>query len=201
VEEHAVAHVPPLRREELPQYEALFGAMEQHMGFVPNGFLTMARRPGLLDAVQGLMAAVFAGSVPPRTKTLVALMASYGSGCRYCQAHQASSLLLQGIDEETLAAVAAFETSERFSAAERAAMRLALASGQQPNTADTRHFEELRRHFDESEIVEIVAVIAAFGFLNRWHETMATELEQEPMAAASRTLDPLGWEPGRHASP
>ena len=31
------------------------------------------------------------------------------------------------------------------------------------------------------QIVEIVAVIATFGFLNRWNDTVATQLEDEPL--------------------
>ena len=38
-----------------------------------------------------------------------------------------------------------------------------------------------------------------FGFLNRWHETMATDLEDAPLALAPTVLDGLAWEPGRHA--
>ena len=194
-----MAHLPPLRREDLPQYEPMFSLMESNAGFVPNAFLTMARRPGMLDALQILIQQVFAGSVSRETKSLVALMSSYGAGCRYCQAHQASSLVHQGIGEAKLAAIADFERSEHFSGAERAAMRLAFASGQHPNAATAAHFGELRAHFDDGEIVEIVGVIAMFGFLNRWHETMATDLEDAPLALAPTVLDGLAWEPGRHA--
>ena len=194
-----MANLNPLRREDLPQYEEMFATMEQRAGFVPNAFPTMARRPGMLDALQVLIQQVFAGSVSRETKSLVALMSSYGAGCRYCQAHQATSLMHQGIEAAKLADVADFERSDMFSDAERAAMRLALASGQSPNAVTPGHFEELRRFFDDGEIVEIVGVIAMFGFLNRWHETMATDLEAEPLHVASRTLDGLQWDPGRHA--
>ncbi len=194
-----MTHLPPLRREDLPQYESMFSTMEAHAGFVPNAFLTMARRPGMLDALQGLIQQVFTGSVSRETKSLVALMSSYGAGCRYCQAHQASSLVHQSVGEEKLAALADFERSELFTAAERSAMRLAFASGQHPNAATAEHFEELRAHFDEGEIVELVGVIAMFGFLNRWHETVATDLEEAPLALAPKVLGGLGWEPGRHA--
>lgn len=194
-----MAHLSPLRREDLPQYEAMFSTMESVAGFVPNAFLTMARRPQMLDALQVLIQQVFAGSVSRETKSLVALMSSYGAGCRYCQAHQASSLVHQGIAEDKLAALADFEHSERFTPAERAAMRLAYASGQHPNAAAAAHFDELRAHYDDAEIVEIVGVIAMFGFLNRWHETMATDLEAAPLALAPRVLANLAWEPGRHA--
>lgn len=194
-----MAHLSPMRREDLPQYEAMFSTMESVAGFVPNAFLTMARRPGMLDALQALIQQAFAGSVPRETKSLVAVMSSYGAGCRYCQAHQASSLVHQGIAPEKLAAIAEFERSEHFGAAERAAMRLAFASGQSPNAATAEHFDDLRAHYDDGEIVEIVGVISMFGFLNRWHETMATDLEAAPLALAPTVLGGLAWEPGRHA--
>jgi uncharacterized peroxidase-related enzyme len=194
-----VAHLNPLRREDLPQYEEMFATMEQRAGFVPNAFPTMARRPGMLDALQVLIQQVFAGSVSRETKSLVALMSSYGAGCRYCQAHQATSLMHQGIGEDKLADVADFERSDKFTEAERAAMRLAFASGQSPNAVTPGHFDDVRRFYDDGEIVEIVGVIAMFGFLNRWHETMATELEGAPSDVASQVLGGLAWEPGRHA--
>jgi uncharacterized peroxidase-related enzyme len=186
-------------REELPEHEELFAMYEQLAGFVPNAFLVLARRPGIMHALRSLLQEVMGGSVPRTTKSLVALMASYGAGCRYCQAHQAAALVNLGLSAEKLAAVPAFETSEHFSEPERAAMRLALAAGAQPNTASAAHFAALGHHFDDGEIVEIVAVIAAFGFLNRWHETMATELEAEPLAVAHDVLGGLEWTPGRHA--
>ena len=84
-----------------------------------------------------------------------------------------------------------------FTDAERAALRLALAPGQQPNGATAQHFEALRPH-DDGQIVELVAVMATFGFFNRRNETMATELEDVPTAVARDHLGGLQWDPGRH---
>ena len=33
-----MAHLRPMRREDLPQYEAMFSMMESHAGFVPNDY-------------------------------------------------------------------------------------------------------------------------------------------------------------------
>ena len=44
----------------------------------------------------------------------------------------------------------------------------------------------------------IVASIALFGYLNRWNDTMATELEPLAVEVAERTIGPVGWEPGKH---
>jgi hypothetical protein len=37
-------------------------------------------------------------------------------------------------------------------------------------------------------------VIALFGFLNRWNDTLATPLEDEPIEYLSRG----GWQAGKH---
>jgi hypothetical protein len=44
-----------------------------------------------------------------------------------------------------------------------------------------------------------MAAISVFGFLNRWNDTVATTLESSPLAFASETLAPSGWQVGKHA--
>jgi hypothetical protein len=46
--------------------------------------------------------------------------------------------------------------------------------------------------------VEIIGVIATFGFLNRWNDTLATPLEDEPIAVGEKFLASHGWSPGKH---
>ena len=48
-------------------------------------------------------------------------------------------------------------------------------------------------------IVLLVGVIALFGFLNRWNDTMATPLEDTPLEFAETHLAAHGWEAGKHA--
>jgi hypothetical protein len=42
-------------------------------------------------------------------------------------------------------------------------------------------------------------VIALFGFLNRFNDTMATELESSPLDTRKRFLAEKGWKVGKHA--
>jgi uncharacterized peroxidase-related enzyme len=196
-----VTRVAPLRREDLPQYDDLYELYEQTMGFVPNSFLVMARRPEILDGFRRLIQAVWhTGTVDPQLKPMIALMASYAAGCQYCQAHEAARSKMGGVADDKIAAIWDFENSPLFSPAEKSALRLARDAAQQPNAATSGHFDELRRYYSEEEIVEIMAVIAAFGFLNRWNDTLATDLEQIPTEIAERTLGGLRWEPGKHAT-
>ena len=97
-----------------------------------------------------------------------------------------------------LAELWSFETSDRFDAGERAALRFAFHAGQHPNAVGDDDLAACREHFDDAQITAIVAVCALFGFLNRWNDTMATTLEDVPRLLADRVLAPQGWDLGRH---
>ena len=194
-------HVKPLAREELPQFEPFFQAAEQMMGgFVPSSLFTLGHRPEILQAFMMLAATVNGpGTVDPGLKQLVAYVASNAAGCRYCQAHTATHASHAGVDPEKVEHAFEFETHPTFSDAERAALRLARDSALVPNLVEGEHFDALRRHFDEAQIVELVAVSALFGFLNRWNDTLSTELEAVPRGFAERHLAAAGWKVGKHA--
>ena len=59
-------------------------------------------------------------------------------------------------------------------------------------------FAELQHHWIDSEITEILGVVAMFAFLNRWNDTMATPLEASPEAVAQSALGGRGWTAGKH---
>ncbi|MDC1119273.1 hypothetical protein OAT28_01690 [Gammaproteobacteria bacterium] len=56
----------------------------------------------------------------------------------------------------------------------------------------------LSKHFSERQVIEVVAVISLFGFLNRWNDTMATTLENSPKNSAAVQLASQGWDAGKH---
>jgi uncharacterized peroxidase-related enzyme len=191
--------VEPVSRESLAEFEPFFAMVEQVMGFVPNSMLTMGRSPDLLRAFGGLSAAVLVGSsLDPGLRQLIAFVSSNASGCRYCQAHTSHSAERAGVDAQKIESAFEYETSDLFTDAERAALRLAQYASLVPNEATDAHFDALREHFDEKQIVEIVAVISLFGWLNRWNDTMGTELEESPRGFAEEHLAERGWEVGRH---
>lgn len=103
-----------------------------------------------------------------------------------------------GVDEEKVAAIWDYQMSPLYSEAERAALDVAVAAGSVPNAVTDEMFTELRKHWTEEQIVEIVGVIAMFGFLNRWNDTMGTPLEDEPLAVGEKHLASRGWTPGKH---
>lgn len=192
-------HIAPLDRADLPQFEERFARYDRIRGFLPNSILTMARRPNIAQAFMELNQAIlYEGSVPEALKMMIALMTSMATGCRYCQGHMANLSHVYDVPGDKIAAVWECETSPLFTPAERAALVLAREAAGVPNTVEARHFDELKKHFDEAEIVEIVGAIALFGYLNRWNDTMATEMEAHPAAVAARAMP--GWDAGKHVA-
>jgi alkylhydroperoxidase family enzyme len=131
-------------------------------------------------------------------KRLIAHMASRASGCRYCMAHTAGGALHLGVDPAKLEAIWSYASSPLYSEAERAALDFSLAAASVPNAVDDELFAKMRQHWSDDEIVEITGVISLFGFMNRWNDTMATPLEQEPQKVGEQYLESHGWRTGKH---
>jgi uncharacterized peroxidase-related enzyme len=192
--------IAPLPPETTPELKEDFEAIAANLGFIPNSVLIMQRKPQLVRALRQMLAAVWApgGEVERGFKRLVAHFCSRAAGCRYCMAHTAGGALRFGVDQAKLAALWDYRTSALFTEAERVALDFALAAGAVPNDVDEAMFAGMRKHWSEGQIVEIVGVIAAFGFLNRWNDTMATPLEEEPIHVGEKYLASHGWSAGKH---
>lgn len=192
--------LPAPRAEALPaDLQPVFASAEAYMGFVANDALTMALKPDILRTAAPFMRAIYsAGSVSFELKRLLGMMSSWAGGCQYCVAHTAHGAHKLGVPDAKIEALPDFESSPLYDEPERAALRVARGAGQSPNAVTDAEFAELRRHWDDVQVVEIVATIALFGFLNRWNATFATELESSPLAFATRHLEPLGWSAGVH---
>lgn len=164
----------------------------------------MAHRPPIFKAFVELAAATFQeyGNVTPGLKALVGNIASKTARCQYCMSHTASNAMQPGYDtdEAKVAAVWEYETNPMFSDAERAALEFAQCAAPVPNLVTREHIERLREHFTDAEIVEINAVVAFYGFLNRWNDSMATELEGDMQEIGERVFGDKGWNVGKHAA-
>lgn len=198
-----MAHMEPLSKEDamaaVPELKAAAEGMESKFGFVPNSIRTMARRPEMVSGFMALQAGVMApGDVPFELKKLVSHIASKAGGCVYCQAHSAYTSERAGIAAERLDKLWEYQTSDLFTEAERAALDYAVAAASVPNQVTPEVHARLSSHYDDGQIVEILGVISLFGFLNRWNNSMATELEDPAAVYTSDLLGGRGWEVGKH---
>ena len=192
--------VTPLPEDHNPDLVDLIQFFRGPLGVVPNSVLTMQRRPKIARAFTELNKAVMenGGRVAAEQKRLIGYVASHAAGCRYCEAHTILAAERFGASPERLATVWEYQTSPHFSEAERAAFDFALAAACVPNAVTPEIQANLRKHWSDDEIVEILGVIALFGFLNRWNDSMATTLEQIGIDAGDKNLTHTGWAPDKH---
>jgi uncharacterized peroxidase-related enzyme len=192
-----VEPLPANHSEEVGRLAVFF---ESTLGFPPNSVLTMQRRPEIAKAFTHLNRAVMenGGRVTSEQKRLVGHLASATAGCRYCEAHTVLAAKRFGASDERLAALWQFRESALFTAAEKAAFEFALAAASVPNAVDAPIAAALRLHWTDEEIVEILGVVALFGFLNRWNDSMGTALEAPAAAAGAAHLAGRGWSAGKH---
>ena len=68
-----------------------------------------------------------------------------------------------------------FEGRPDFSDREKAALRLAERMATDAHNIDDELWAELRRHFDEGEVVELLASIGLFHYFNRFNDALQME--------------------------
>ncbi|MEZ5995463.1 MAG: carboxymuconolactone decarboxylase family protein [Hyphomonadaceae bacterium] len=192
--------VTPLAADHDAEVAELARFFNETLGFPPNSVLTMQRRPEIAKAFIELNKAVMinAGRVTAEQKRLIGYVASLTAGCRYCQAHTVRAAERYGGSDARISEVWNYERSDLFTSAEKAALAFAQVAASVPNGVDDAIGAELRKHWSDEEIVEILGVVALFGYLNRWNDSMATNIEAGAVESGEKHLAAHGWAPGKH---
>ena len=193
--------VKPLSPESNPDVNKLAEFFNETLGFCPNSVLTMQIRPEIARSFINLNMAVMTnhGRVTSALKRIIAWVSSNAAGCNYCQAHAIRAAERYGAEQEQLDNIWEYRTHKSFNEAERAALDFSLAASQLPNAVDEELQQRLHRYWDDGEIVEILAVVSLFGYLNRWNDSMATSIENGATKSAEKYLAKSGWNKGKHA--
>ena len=171
------------------------------LGFCPNSIKTMQIRPRIASAFIEMNQAVMEnkGRVTSALKRLIAYVSSHTTGCQYCQAHGIRAAERYGAEQEKMENIWEYKTHPAFSEAERVAFDFTIAVSQVPNGVTEEIAENMRKHWDDGEIVEILGVLALFGYLNRWNDSMGTSIEPAAVESGEKYLvDKTEWNGGKH---
>ena len=192
--------VSPVNSNVDEKLKELITFYEETLGFCPNSVITMYHRPEIAYAFIALNKAVMKnkGRVTSDLKRLIGFVSSNVAGCQYCQAHTIRAAERYDAHQEKLENVWDFESHPIFSDSERVALEFALKSSLIPNEVDDNIADKMRMYFDEGEIVEILGVVSLFGFLNRWNDSMGTQMESEAIESGEKFLSQKGWTVGKH---
>ena len=193
--------VSPLDRNSTKQAKEMATFYDETLGFTPNSLFTMMHRPRIAKAFLEMNQAVMEnkGSVSSSMKREIAYLSSMTTGCRYCEAHAIRAAERYGSSQERLENIWEYKSHVAFSEADRAMFDLAIAASQVPNGVSEEIKARAKKFFSDGEIVEILGVVALFGYLNRWNDSMGTELENPAVKSAEKILEARGWEVGKHS--
>jgi alkylhydroperoxidase family enzyme len=81
----------------------------------------------------------------------------------------------QGWTDEQINDLPNFEQRADFTEKEKAALRLAERVTRDAHTVDDALWTELRKHFDEGEVVELLCAIGLFNYFNRFNDALTME--------------------------
>ena len=183
-----------------PSVKELVKFFNETLGFCPNSVLTMQRRPNIARAFIELNMAVMEnhGQLTSEFKRLIAFVSSNTAGCRYCQAHTIRAAERYGSSSERLEHIWDFKNQDFFTNAEKAALQFAQEASMVPVNITEDTEKQLHVYWSDDDIVEIMGVIALFGYLNRWNDVMATSLEGDAITSGQDLLKGISWVPGKH---
>jgi uncharacterized peroxidase-related enzyme len=186
------------KEEATPEVRELFERGEAAYGRVLKTWQALAQRPEIYVAYMPYLRSIVGpGALDQRLKELVEVRTVVLNRCLYSTSHRVRSAKAAGVSEKDVVAVARGELS-RFDERERLALELAeqltlrppsVAFADAPQVVETAMLERLRSSFSDPEIVELVATIAIWNALARFHRVMGFELDMEaPPEAVSAQL-------------
>ncbi|HZZ45873.1 MAG TPA: carboxymuconolactone decarboxylase family protein [Pseudonocardia sp.] len=135
-----------------------------------NLFLTLARRPGVLDATWGFVRYIYGGGslIEPELFELVRKKLAYNNRCTHCSVVTSRAATEafggDGEAEEVLAALFDYERSE-LPARTKAALAYADRLSGEHTEFDDAEYTKLREHFSDDEILDLGMTI---GFAIGW---------------------------------
>jgi uncharacterized peroxidase-related enzyme len=167
------------RREVSEAVGEIYDRYVRQRGNVPNMFRTVAHRPEILQTMIAHMEAVLnTGTLPTSLKELVIVRTSQMNNCEYCLASHSLLARKLGYSDAQIAALGNFESSDAFSAREKAALRLAERLTRNQGPLDAAELAELKTYFTEGEIVELMTASGLFNYFNRFNNLLAMEPTQ-----------------------
>jgi AhpD family alkylhydroperoxidase len=120
------------------------------------------------QAVLNLEKVIRASGLEPSLLELVKIRASQLNGCAYCLDMHTQDARAQGETEQRIYALSAWRETPFFTPRERAALAWteAITNIQQGHAPDTI-YEEVRREFDEAQLVKLTLAITQINAWNR----------------------------------
>lgn len=175
-----MARVPLLEKDQVSDKVALraYESMEQKRGKVTNIYKALAYKPEIIRTIGPFVASVQASyEVDARLKEKIMIKVSKVNNCPYCiHAHMGISSKM-GIPREEFDELDDLDTAIHLTDAERVALQYAEHITRTPEGVPDELFDELKKHYTDSQIVEITCLAALYNFINRFNAALDLDIE------------------------
>jgi AhpD family alkylhydroperoxidase len=177
------ARITMLERDQVShEVGALYDALLQQRGVVPNMFKAVANIPALAQGIAAFLKPIVGdGALPGWYKELVAVRVCLLHRFEYGIKSHSLSAKQKGATDEQIRAVEDFERGP-FSEAQKLGFRYADRLHRSPQEIDDGFFAEVKGAHDDLQILELTAVIAAFEFFPRLVGALRIPLTPAPGA-------------------
>ena len=182
-----MARVPELTAEDLPEeYRNDFARLGESFPAFSNQLPIYAHSPlGMKHIFDMSTALRQSGNLPRRLIEIAVVAASHANRCAYCVAHHSTILVELGLAADSVSALGAdanVDSAPDLSPKERLVRDYAVCVTERAWGIRDAMFDELRRHFTDSQIVELTMRIALTGMFNKINQALGIEMEEDLMA-------------------
>lgn len=153
----------------------LLDAVKSKLGLVPNMTLAMSNAPAALNGYLQFSGALSQGSLPAKTRELLALTIAEVNGCDYCLAAHTAIGKMTGLTSEQI------RDSRQGTAVDPKAnalirfARLVLETKGRVSGGELRAFKDAG--YDDGAVAEVVAHVALNVFTNYFNNVAETDID------------------------
>ena len=174
-----MARVPLIEEKDHPELADTIAKIKgARGGRLINIYRLMLHSPALANAWFDLNQAVRYGTeIDGQSRELAVIRVAILNDVEYVQqAHGPAYALKEGLTPAQVTAIANWQTSDLFSASQRALLAYTDAMTRDIDVAG-EIFAELRRHFSERQAVELSMLIGAYNMLTRFLKALKVDPE------------------------
>jgi uncharacterized peroxidase-related enzyme len=140
-----------------------------------NAQKVLAHRPDMLKNFLGFYASV-GRSLERKLYELIYIRTSMINQCHYCLQHHLASSKRSGVTSDDWKALQSADYA-RFTEKEQSALAYAEKLTHDPHSVNNADFAVLKKHFSESEIVDLHLLTGVANLTNRFTDPLGLEVE------------------------